>query len=80
MVFLRSLAKLSLVCVALAWTHAAAAQPVTVRFTLASDWQSGYVGQIDLTNTGSAVISGWTLEFDLGGQLVEFRDLPRSQH
>jgi aryl-phospho-beta-D-glucosidase BglC (GH1 family) len=70
MVFIRSLAKLSLVCVALAWAHAAVAQPVTARFTLASDWQSGYVGQIDLTNTGPAVISGWTLEFDLGGQLV----------
>jgi aryl-phospho-beta-D-glucosidase BglC (GH1 family) len=63
-------AKLSLLCVVWFSTRAAFAQPVAVRFTVANDWQSGYVAQIDLTNTGTAQVSGWTLEFDLGGQLV----------
>src|SRR5262249_19549751 len=45
-------------------------QSVAVDFTVASDWGSGFVGQIELENTGSAAISSWQIEFDLGGQLV----------
>jgi hypothetical protein len=50
-------AKLSLLCVVWLSTRAAFAQPVAVRFTVANDWQSGYVAQIDLTNTGTAPVS-----------------------
>jgi aryl-phospho-beta-D-glucosidase BglC (GH1 family) len=50
----------------------ARAQQVAVAFDVQSDWQTGFVGQIALTNTSAATISGWALEFDLGGQLVGF--------
>ncbi|MCG5211830.1 cellulose binding domain-containing protein [Streptosporangium soli] len=34
----------------------------TVRLTIQSDWASGYVGAIDITNNG-APVNGWTLNF-----------------
>src|ERR1700751_685606 len=54
----------------LASVSPAFAQTVAADFRVTSDWQTGFVGEIALTNTGSAPISGWTLEFDLGGQLA----------
>jgi hypothetical protein len=44
-------------------TGAPAQSTCTVRFTTASDWGSGYIGGIDVTNTGPHVINGWTLTF-----------------
>ncbi|WP_432870983.1 cellulose binding domain-containing protein [Microbispora rosea] len=45
----------------------AAAEAATVKavFSADSDWGSGYQGRYTITNTGTAVISGWTVEFDL---------------
>jgi hypothetical protein len=34
-----------------------------VRLTDVTNWGSGFVGSIDITNTGSAAIDGWTLTF-----------------
>jgi cellulase/cellobiase CelA1 len=35
-----------------------------VHFGYVTDWASGYVANIDITNTGTSVIDGWTLTFD----------------
>jgi hypothetical protein len=35
----------------------------TVRLTNVTDWASGYVGSVDITNTGPSEIDGWTLTF-----------------
>jgi hypothetical protein len=34
-----------------------------VTFTDASDWGNGYVGSVDVTNTGTEAVDGWTLAF-----------------
>ncbi|WP_433613872.1 cellulose binding domain-containing protein [Dactylosporangium sp. CA-139114] len=34
-----------------------------IRFADTNDWGNGYVGSIDITNTGTAAISNWTLTF-----------------
>jgi endoglucanase len=47
-----------------------AAQSVAVDYRVTSDWQSGLVAEIRIANQGPAPISGWTVEFDLGGQLA----------
>lgn len=44
-------------------TGAPAQSTCTVRFTTDSDWGNGYIGGIDVTNTGPADIDGWTLTF-----------------
>jgi hypothetical protein len=44
-------------------TGAPAQSSCTVRFTTASDWGSGYIGGIDVTNTGPHPIDGWTVTF-----------------
>jgi hypothetical protein len=36
-----------------------------VTFTDASDWGNGYVASVDVTNTGTEVVDGWTLAFSL---------------
>ncbi|MDR3632783.1 MAG: cellulase family glycosylhydrolase [Isosphaeraceae bacterium] len=36
----------------------------SVVFTDTSDWGAGFTGNIAITNTGTAPISGWTLQFD----------------
>ncbi|GGK86586.1 alpha-L-arabinofuranosidase [Planomonospora parontospora subsp. parontospora] len=43
-------------------TGTPASAPCSVRLTKQSDWASGYVGAIEITNHG-APISGWTLDF-----------------
>ncbi|MEV0351074.1 cellulose binding domain-containing protein [Nonomuraea sp. NPDC050680] len=43
-------------------TGTPASSSCTVRLTVQSDWASGYVGAIDITNNG-APINGWTLAF-----------------
>ncbi|MCA2228979.1 cellulose binding domain-containing protein [Nonomuraea aurantiaca] len=43
-------------------TGTPASSSCTVRLTVQSDWASGYVGAVDITNNG-APINGWTLAF-----------------
>ncbi|WP_049558968.1 cellulose binding domain-containing protein [Nonomuraea sp. SBT364] len=43
-------------------TKAPATSSCSVRLSVQSDWASGYVGALDITNTG-APIDGWTLDF-----------------
>lgn len=43
-------------------TGTPAASSCTVRLTVQTDWASGYVGAIDITNNG-APVNGWTLNF-----------------
>ncbi|MFI6071785.1 cellulose binding domain-containing protein [Actinoplanes sp. NPDC051343] len=44
-------------------TGAPAVSTCSVHFADTNDWGNGYVGQIDVTNTGAAALSGWTLAF-----------------
>jgi cellulase/cellobiase CelA1 len=44
-------------------TGAPATSSCTVKLTDQNDWASGYVGAIDITNTGTAPLNGWTLAF-----------------
>jgi Cellulose binding domain/Fibronectin type III domain len=44
-------------------TGSPAASTCTVRLTDVTDWASGYVGSVDVTNTGPSPIDGWTLTF-----------------
>jgi hypothetical protein len=44
-------------------TTAPAQSSCGVRFTDVSNWGSGFVGSVDLTNSGSNDINGWTLRF-----------------
>ncbi|HUR06303.1 MAG TPA: cellulose binding domain-containing protein [Nonomuraea sp.] len=43
-------------------TGTPASSSCTVRLTVQTDWASGYVGAIDITNNG-APVNGWTLNF-----------------
>jgi endoglucanase len=38
-----------------------------VAYTVQSDWGSGFTGQVTVTNTGSAPLTGWTLAFAFPG-------------
>jgi hypothetical protein len=40
-----------------------------VTFADVSDWGTGFTGNLTLTNTGTAAISGWTLSFDFVGTI-----------
>jgi cellulase/cellobiase CelA1 len=44
-------------------TGSPATSTCTVRFTDSSDWASGYVAGVDITNNGPDAIDGWTLTF-----------------
>ncbi|MEU7870620.1 cellulose binding domain-containing protein [Dactylosporangium sp. NPDC049140] len=44
-------------------TGAPATSTCSVKFADANDWGNGYVGNIDITNTGTAAINNWTLTF-----------------
>ncbi|HEX5199983.1 MAG TPA: cellulose binding domain-containing protein, partial [Actinoplanes sp.] len=44
-------------------TGAPATSTCTVKFADTNDWGNGYIGQIDITNTGAAPLNGWTLNF-----------------
>lgn len=35
-----------------------------VRFADVNDWGNGFVGSVDITNTGTLAVDGWTLAFD----------------
>jgi Bacterial Ig domain/Cellulose binding domain/Calx-beta domain/Glycosyl hydrolases family 18 len=45
-----------------------------VTFLATSDWGSGFNGQITVKNSGSKAWTGWTLEFDYGGQISSLWD------
>ncbi|GLX07690.1 cellulose binding domain-containing protein [Microbispora sp. NBRC 16548] len=60
----RALAAMAALALALVALPAEAATVKAV-FSADSDWGSGYQGRYTLTNTGTAAISGWTVEFDL---------------
>jgi len=49
---------------------AIAAGGVRVTFARTSAWDSGYNGEIHITNTGAVTISDWTLEFDLADRIT----------
>jgi hypothetical protein len=53
-------------------TGTPAGSTCTVRLSDVSDWSSGFVGGIDITNTGGAPLNGWTLSYSwpTGGQQV----------
>ena len=42
-----------------------AAGSITATFTSAGDWGTGHQVNVTVTNSGSAAVNGWTLEFDL---------------
>jgi hypothetical protein len=44
-------------------TTTPAAAGCTVRLTSVTDWGSGYVGSVDVTNNGAGPLTGWTLSF-----------------
>ncbi|MEU4239794.1 cellulose binding domain-containing protein [Actinoplanes sp. NPDC026619] len=44
-------------------TGAPTTSSCSVKFADTNDWASGYVGQIDITNTGAAPLNGWTLAY-----------------
>jgi hypothetical protein len=44
-------------------TGTPAVSTCAVRFADVSNWGSGYVGSVDVTNTGPAPVTGWTLTF-----------------
>lgn len=42
------------------------ATSASVTFTKTADWQTGFTGNIAITNQGSTAINGWTIGFDFG--------------
>jgi len=48
----------------------APAGPVVVTYSQDSGWGTGFTGTFKIKNTGTTAISGWTLEFDLKGSIV----------
>ncbi|MET9506227.1 glycoside hydrolase family 3 N-terminal domain-containing protein [Streptomyces sp. NPDC006622] len=42
----------------------------TAQFRTASSWQGGYQAEITVRNTGSAALTGWSVDWDLGGSTV----------
>lgn len=45
---------------------------ITANFTVVNSWEGGYIANITLTNNGPITVNGWTLSFDLDGQLVNW--------
>jgi hypothetical protein len=45
-------------------TGTPAASSCAVRLTDVTDWSSGFVGSIDITNTSTSPVTGWTLDFE----------------
>jgi hypothetical protein len=43
---------------------------VAVAYRTTDTWDSGYNGQIDITNGGSSTLNGWTLRFKLSGAAI----------
>ncbi len=45
---------------------------IQVEFVVTNNWGSGYTALVRITNTSSATIHGWTVQFDLGVTLTNF--------
>ncbi|MGL4420625.1 MAG: cellulase family glycosylhydrolase, partial [Gemmataceae bacterium] len=43
--------------------------PVDVQFTVTNNWQSGFGANVGVTNTSSAPVSDWKLEFDFAASI-----------
>ena len=43
----------------------------SARYQVTSDWGSGFGGQVVIANTGTAGLSGWTLEFDFAANITQ---------
>jgi chitinase len=43
---------------------------VAVTYTTASQWNSGFVGNLGIRNTGSTPITDWTMEFELAATIT----------
>ena len=43
----------------------------SVTFADTNDWGSGFTGSITITDTGSAAINGWTLQFDFAPSITQ---------
>ena len=41
-----------------------------VTFTDITDWGNGYVGSVDITNTGTSPVDSWTLDVQLADRLA----------
>jgi cellulase/cellobiase CelA1 len=41
-----------------------------VTYSQTSDWGTGFIGDLKITNSGTTPISGWTMEFDLAANIV----------
>lgn len=50
----------------------AATAPVTVEFSVRDSWNTGYVADVVITNTGPTDINGWTISFDLPVTFTNF--------
>jgi hypothetical protein len=44
-------------------TGTPATSSCSVKYTDTSDWGNGYVGSVDITNTGTRTVTGWTLTY-----------------
>lgn len=42
----------------------------TATFTIQNDWQAGFTGQVTITNTGIAAVTGWQIELDTIDQMT----------
>ena len=42
----------------------------TATFTIQNDWQTGFTGQVTITNTGTTAVTGWQIELDTIDQMT----------
>ena len=54
-------------------TGTPATSTCAVKVTTTSDWGNGYAGNVDITNTGSEPVDGWTLGFSYPRPWLSFR-------
>ncbi len=45
---------------------------IAATLTVVSDWGSGYTANVNLKNTGTAPVTGWTVSFDLDDPITTF--------
>lgn len=57
-----------------------ASAPLLAVFTPTSDWGSGFVAEIKLTNTGSAPVANWQLDFDFPRSIDSIWNAQIAQH
>jgi hypothetical protein len=43
---------------------------IAVTYSQTSDWGTGFIGDLKITNGGTTPISGWTMEFDMAANIV----------